>query len=398
MLSHTMLLALAASITSSSAAALLPRYANDTPSTNTPSTGKPYTLIAEYKNDSFFDHFTAFSGPDPTNGHVQYQTLRSAADQGLVGYIYNATSGERTAHLGVDAKNPAPEGRKSVRITSKETFDAGSMIVIDVRHAPSQYGAWPAIWMLGTGEQDWPANGESDILEYVSKDDYNAMTLHTSPGCVVDNITTSAAPGNGSTYGAKSEKQAGKPQQQGSLTTSDCNAGKGATGCSVKAYNQNTIISDLPSKRDTTPNNTSSTFSTAGPDFNAQGGAVYVHDWQPSGITVWSFPRNNLPADLRSTNPDPSTWTQTPLARFNGSGCDFAQAFKKMQLIINITFCGDWAGRVWESSGANEATGYETCNAYVADNAEKFEDAYFEIGGVWVYANDGQVPGQGPRV
>ncbi|GIZ47636.1 hypothetical protein CKM354_001072200 [Cercospora kikuchii] len=393
MLSHNLLLALAVSITRSSAAALLPRHANDTPSTNTAASGKPYTLISEYTNTSFFDHFTAFSGPDPTNGHVQYQTLQSAAEQNLVGYIYNATSGERTAYLGVDSKNVAPEGRKSVRITSKETFDAGSMVVIDVRHAPSQYGAWPAIWMLGTGEQDWPANGESDILEYVSKDDFNAMTLHTSPGCVVDNITTSAAPSNSSTSGAKNEKQASSMQQQGLLTTSDCNTGKGATGCSIKAYNQNTIPL---SKRDTSSSNTA-TFSTAGSDFNTQGGSVYVHDWQPDGITIWSFPRNNLPADLLDTKPDPSTWTQTPLARFKGSGCNFSEAFKKMQLIINITFCGDWAGKVWESSGAKEKTGYETCNEYVEKNPEVFEDAYFEIGGVWVYSSNGQEAGEGPR-
>ncbi|KAI5361280.1 Putative glycoside hydrolase family 16, concanavalin A-like lectin/glucanase domain superfamily [Septoria linicola] len=375
MLSTSTILTLAVTICTATASVIPRGYTN---STNTTTSGSAYTLIAEYSGATFFDHFTAFTGQDPTNGHVQYQTLQAAADQQLIGFIHNSSSNSDTAYIGVDSKNAAPNGRNSVRLTSKDSFSAGSMAVIDVRHAPSQYGVWPAIWMLGS-EGTWPESGESDILEYVHRDDYNAMTLHTSPDCVVDNVTTTT--------------------QQGRLIDGNCNAGKAFTGCSVKAYNQNTVSITSPgTNANTKALPSTKTFATAGSAFNTRGGTVYIHDWQPTGITIWSFPRSNLPADLLSGSPQPSTWTQTPLAKFTGSGCKFDQAFKKMQLIINITFCGEWAGKVWESSGAMEETGYETCEEWVSSGPEKFEESFFEIGSVKFYSSTGEKPGNGVGV
>lgn len=371
------ILALAAT---ASAAAILPRgYSNST--TNT-TVGHAYSLVAEYSGTNFFDHFTAFSGSDPTEGHVQYQTLEAAAEQGLIGYVFNSTSNTNNAYIGVDSQNVAPDGRNAVRLTSKDTFNAGSMAVIDVIHAPSQYGAWPAIWLLGS-QGTWPASGESDILEFVHQTNYNAMTLHTSPDCVVDNVTTSA--------------------QQGQLLNSNCNAGNAGTGCSVAAYDQNTMIfgggsgsgAAAPNKNQK-KSTTAQTFSTAGSAFNSQTGGVYVHDWQPDGITVWMFPREHLPADLVAGSPNPSSWTQTPLARFTGAGCKFDRALQEMQLIINITFCGTWAGKVWESSGAKKATGVETCEQYVANHPERFADTHWELGSVKFFSSTGEKPGVGP--
>lgn len=195
----------------------------------------------------------------------------------------------------------------------------------------------------------WPSSGESDILEYVHTGDANAMTLHTAPNFSVDNSTTAF---------------------QGSLVDSNCNAGNAGTGCSVSMANSTT----------------NSSLATAGDAFNAQGGGVYVHDWTSEGITVWLFPRDNLPADLVAGHPDSSTWTQKPLAKFTGKG-DFGTTFKNMQLIINIDFCGDWAGKaaVWASSGAAKATGAETCAEYVGANPEAYKEAYFEIGSIDFY-------------
>ncbi|KAF7191572.1 putative endo-1,3(4)-beta-glucanase [Pseudocercospora fuligena] len=352
-----MFLALVASTTAMPAvspAAIAPRAAN--------SSGA-YELVADYCGNTFFDQFAAYTGPDPTNGHVVYQSLADAADQKLVGFIYNATSSDSTAYIGPDSTNVAPNGRNSVRLTSKQTFEAGSMAVIDVRHAPSQYGVWPAIWLLGS-EGTWPASGESDILEYVHEDSYNGMTLHTSPGCSVNNASLA--------------------QQQGRLLNTNCNTGNAATGCSVAAYDQSRLAGT-----------SSKVFSTAGHRFNLQSGGVYVHDWQADGITVWMFAQDHLPADLVAGKPNPSTWKQKPLAKFSGD-CDFSSAFKSMQMIINIDFCGDWAGKVWESSGAANATGVATCNDYVANNPKVFEEAYFEIASIKFYTNNAQKPGAGP--
>lgn len=264
-----------------------------------------YSLIADYSGPNFFDHFTTFTGPDPTHGHVNYTDLDFAAQQKLVGYVYNEASNKTSAYIGVDHTSIAPTGRNSVRLTSKQTFNAGSMVVIDTNHIPVGDGLWPAIWMLGS-KGVWPASGESDILEYVHETSYNGMTLHTAPGCNVANATQSF---------------------QGRLLNDNCNAGDAATGCSIAAFDQNTVAK------------TNTRVATAGFKLNQQGGGVYVHDWQADGITVWMFPHGGLPADLVAGKPDPSTWTQKPLAKFSGD-CEFDKAFYDMNLIVNIDFCG----------------------------------------------------------
>jgi hypothetical protein len=176
------------------------------------------------------------------------------------------------------------------------------------------------------------------------------MTLHTAAGFNVDNTTQSF---------------------QGNLVDSDCNAVQATKGCSITMEHTATTDTGL---------------ATAGDAFNTQGGGVYVHDWTTEGITVWLFPRDNLPADLVAGTPDSSTWTQKPLAKFTGKG-DFGTTLNNMQLIINIDFCGDWAGKpeVWTSSGAAKATGANTCAEYVGANPEVYKEAYFEIGSVDFY-------------
>ncbi|KAK4497435.1 hypothetical protein PRZ48_011886 [Zasmidium cellare] len=335
---------LSMALVASSSAASLPRSNNST-----------YKLIADYSGENFFDHFTFFTDADPTNGHVKYQSRDFAAQNNLVGHVYNATSNKTSAYIGVDHINPAPNGRNSVRLISKDTFNAGSMVVIDTNHIPVADGAWPAIWLLGS-QGTWPASGESDILEYVHETSYNGMTLHTAPGCNINNASTSF---------------------QGQLKNADCNAGNAATGCSIAAVEQNQLGS------------TKTRIATAGFKFNKQNGGVYVHDWQSDGITVWMFPHGGLPKDLVAGSPNPSGWTQKPLAKFTGD-CDFSTAFRDMALIMNIDFCGDWAGKTWEADGAANRTGVATCDEYVANHPTAFKDAYFDIASVKFYSNNGQ--------
>jgi hypothetical protein len=60
--------------------------------------------------------------------------------------------------------NPyAGVGRYSVRISSKKSWGTGSLVVVDLAHAPGgQCGTWPAMWLLGP---NWPWGGEIDIIE-----------------------------------------------------------------------------------------------------------------------------------------------------------------------------------------------------------------------------------------
>ncbi|KAK4549235.1 hypothetical protein LTR36_007693 [Oleoguttula mirabilis] len=332
------------------------------PTTTQSSAASNYSLVADFSGSSFFDGFTTFVGADPTEGNVNYVGMKSGAENGLLGFIDNQATNSVNAYIGVDYQN-VTASRNSIRLSSKQTFDAGTVITFDFIHAPVAYGTWPALWMLGdVPGAVWPdAGGEADILEWVHESSFNSMTLHTAPGCTVLNST--------STF-------------QGQLQNSNCNAGSGSDGCSIEALSQ-------------AANGNGKTLATAGAAFNDQGGAVYAVDWRTSGLSVYMFARDNLPADLAAGKPDPSSWSVAPLAAFSGSGCDFTTSLSKMQIIEDITFCGAWAGKpdVWQSSGAAAATKTSTCSDYVMNNPKAFKDAYFEIASIRVYSSTGAEPG-----
>jgi hypothetical protein len=72
--------------------------------------------------------------------------------------------------------------------------------------------------------------------------------------------------------------------------------------------------------------------------------------WDGTGIRVWYFSRNTIPADALYGDPDPSQWP-APSAAFTGNSCDWNERFKNNKVVINLDFCGSWAGNAWESSG-----------------------------------------------
>ena len=84
------------------------------PATAAPTVATPYTLIADYSGPTFFDGFTTFTGPDPTNGNVNYLDMATAASQNLVGYIFDENSNSSRAYIGVDYTKVATN-RDSVR-------------------------------------------------------------------------------------------------------------------------------------------------------------------------------------------------------------------------------------------------------------------------------------------
>ncbi|KAK5159536.1 hypothetical protein LTS14_002678 [Recurvomyces mirabilis] len=320
-----------------------------------------YSLIADWSGANFFDNFAAFTGADPTNGNVRFVSMEEAASKGYTGFVHYSATNTSNAYIGVDYTSKSAN-RESVRLTSKQNFDAGVVIISDVVHAPSAYGSWPALWLLGDESATgiWPGNGgEYDYFESVHTTDYNSMTMHTQPGCSVDNTTTAF---------------------QGRLQNADCNTGKGGDGCSIRALNQD--------------KSSSSTLATAGAAFNKQGGGVYANVWTTQGVATYLFDRKNLPADIVAGKPNPSSWTSTPLARFSGTGCDYTSSLSTLVHVIDHTFCGDWAGKVWQSSGAAAATNTATCAEYVQNNPSAFKDAYFEIASIKIYGASGISPGR----
>jgi len=119
-----------------------------------------------------------------------------------------------------------------------------------------------------------------------------------------------------------------------------------------------------------------------GAPFNAGGGGVYALEWTDDYIQAFYFPRNSIPVDIQNGKPDPSTWGR-PYAFFAlGANCPDVH-FDDMSIVINLTFCGDWAGDLFGTQCPNLGT----CNSFVQNNPQKFKEAYWLINYMAVYQN-----------
>lgn len=161
---------------------------------------------------------------------------------------------------------------------------------MDLTKIPYGPSLWPAFWSDGP---NWPAGGEIDVIEGVNDFSVNQATLHTSDGCVL----TTPMKGTGAVVGT------------------DCNAAlDGNAGCGVTSDND----------------------ASAGAAFDKNGGGVYAMGWDAEGISVWFFPRADIPEDLASGAPEPSGWSE-PMAFWAASGCDMSEFFAAQTIILDIT-------------------------------------------------------------
>jgi hypothetical protein len=108
---------------------------------------------------------------------------------------------------------------------------------------------------------------------------------------------------------------------------------------------------------------------------------VYAMEWTSSYIRTWFFPRNGIPADITAGVPNPSNWA-SPYANFQGD-CDIDSNFKNHQIVLDVTFCGDWAGGVW-GNGCAASTKTSSCAAYVGNNPSAFINMYWSINSIKV--------------
>ncbi|KAF8679935.1 glycoside hydrolase family 16 protein [Rhizoctonia solani] len=120
-----------------------------------------------------------------------------------------------------------------------------------------------------------------------------------------------------------------------------------------------------------------------GPAFNSVGGGWYAMERTSTYIKVWFWPRNSgaVPSQVRNgaSSIDTSTWGR-PFALFVNSSCNIASKFGPENIIINLTFCGDWAGGVYGNSGCPGS-----CVDYVNNNPAAFKNAYWDIAALRVY-------------
>ncbi|GAA5896886.1 hypothetical protein JCM5296_002581 [Sporobolomyces johnsonii] len=303
----------------------------------------PYKLVQDMSGTGFFDSWTFWNTTDPT--HVRWESFvrlretmltmkpvlldylgRDAAQSaGLI----SATA--TSAIMKVDNTTTLASGanRNSIRIASNTAMDIDSLVIADIIAMP---------W----GCANWPDGGEIDVIEGVSLQTANQISLHTSDsGC----------------------KQATNPNITGKAVAAnnDCNANdNGNAGCSY----------------------TETASSSYGEAFNNAGGGVIVTSFTTAAISVWFWSRAEIPDNIKSGSPDNSTWGK-PTATWPSSSCDISKYFGAQTLIFDTTLCGDWAGTasVWAEYCSAAAS---TCSDYVADPTH-FDTAYWEVGYVRVY-------------
>lgn len=260
--------------------------------------------------------------------------------------------GTGQAYLGVDTTHKYMDfntyGRPSLRLESKKTYNGG-LFVADFAHMPTGAGTWPAYWTVGL--ENWPAAGEIDILEGINEQTVNLGTLHTTTDCKLD---ASAQGGTLKTKHCSNDYTDDSPQWPNQ-------------GCSVLMKEPNT-------------------YGTA---FNRAGGGVYVMDWQPEHIKIWMFAHGTAAAtNALSANPDPSSWPK-PSFTTEKSDCNISNLFKDHTLILDTTFCGDYAGQLdqWRQTSiyASNPVKYANCHDYVGAHPEAFKEAYWLVNSINVY-------------
>jgi len=135
----------------------------------------------------------------------------------------------------------------------------------------------------------------------------------------------------------------------------------------------------------------SSLDTSFGPGFNVIGGGVHAMQWDDNGISVWFFPRTDIPSDIAAGTPLPSSWG-IPMANWPATECDPSTFFYQHSAIFDITLCGQWAGSAWFDTGAPgqsescaQIAGTSSCTDYVQNNGAAFTEAYWEVKSVRIY-------------
>ncbi|CAE6438018.1 unnamed protein product [Rhizoctonia solani] len=298
-----------------------------------------WKLTDNFCGDGFYDHFTFEAITDPTHGRVNYVDMQTAKAKNLTevtkagNFIMRADS--------TTVLDPTGPGRDSIRIQSKKQWTTG-VSVLDLNHMPEGCGTWPAYWM--TQVENWPVNGEVDILEGVHDQPPNHSALHTVDGCLVAPTRT----------------------MTGSVVATNCSwLHNYNQGCPVQWDRQDSYR----------------------PPLNKMGAGWFVTERTEKRISIWFWGRHdsNVPPAVKNGLPTISTKDfGIPVATWDSSDeCKFEKIMGLQNIIINLTFCGDWAGQdpIFKAAGCPG-----TCIDYVNNNPASFKNAYWDIASLKVYS------------
>ncbi|GHJ90114.1 hypothetical protein NliqN6_6516 [Naganishia liquefaciens] len=308
--------------------------------------GSTYDLIKTYQGDTFFNDWTYYGHYDNlTNGDTIWVNRTVGDADPKLTYINSGGN----AIVKVDNTSTVEYNykRNSVRLTSNDAFEIGSVWVMDALHLPYGCSVWPAFWSTGVGAT-WPATGEIDTFEGVNNQAGNQMALHSDEGCTL--VKDSATPFTGTAN---------------------------YTNCYVEANSNSgcTIIDG---------NSTS-----YGEDFAKAGGGVWVTEFAKDGISIWFYSRPDVPSAVTNANSSiDTTQLGERTAFWSPQGCDIASYFTPQELIIDITLCGDWAGQAstLASTGCPALVSPATCYTTYVLTSSNYDNAYFEIDYIKVYS------------
>ncbi|KAG2158677.1 2 beta-glucan [Suillus bovinus] len=293
--------------------------------------GATYQRSSQLAGQSFLDAFNFQAITDPTHGRVTYVNESAARADKLISVANNKLMLRADYTTKLSSSDP---GRKSFRIMSNSQYET-HVAIFDIAHMPQGCGTWPAI--LGA---NWPNGGEIDIVEGVNDQTPNKCSLHTSSNCTMPSSRL----------------------MSGTISGTDCYAyDNGNAGCGVNMNDKKSY----------------------GPQFNSNGGGWYAIEKHSSYIKIffWERTSSSVPSDVKSPRLSINTshWG-TPAAYFPDTDCDLSAHFGPQNIVINLTFCGDWAGSVYAASGCPS-----TCVDYVDKNPSAFKNAYFEFNSLNIY-------------
>ncbi|TFY62543.1 hypothetical protein EVJ58_g3801 [Rhodofomes roseus] len=305
-----------------------------------------YSLVKEYSGSNFFDSWVFYDNYDnTTNGDVEYVSQTNATESKLA---YVDSNGAAIIKVDNTSFVPWDDKRDSVRITTSDFFESGSVIIFDASHMPYGCSIWPSFWTKG---ENWPDGGEIDIMEGINGMTANQMALHTDAGC---NASSSA------TY-------------SGTIGATNCNA---TSGCQFSETQDNSY----------------------GAGFASNGGGVFATLWDDTQIAIWFWTRSSVPSSVSSATSsiDISDWGK-PSANYTSTDCSIAKAFAPQQLVLDITMCGDWAGvdTVYEDTCTIQGTANSSScylqNVYNNGNQTALASAYFSINYIKAFNANGVV-------
>ncbi|KAF7296787.1 GH16 domain-containing protein [Mycena indigotica] len=300
-----------------------------------------FSPVREYKGQDFFSQWDFDDKIDDTTwGNVTYLGAPAASAAKLVDV--NAAGNVIIKVDNTTVIQPASlVHRNSVRITSKDTYGVGNVIIADFVHMPYGCSVWPSFWLLGQGAE-WPNAGEIDIVEGINLYENNQFSLHTPAGC----------------------QQPDSVKQTGRILSTNCE--------SVSGTNKNGCITE-----ETKPN-------SFGKGFAQAGGGVFALQIDVTGIFMWFWTRAEIPKSITSSTStstlDLTDWGN-PSAAYPAVSCNVTEFFKPQNIILDITLCGLFAGALYSRTCPGNCV-----NDNIIGSGAGYSTAYFEIPYIRAYS------------